>query len=64
MVEVRGGRVARVEAVACDVVRFTEIGVDVDGCGAVADVRSALGERASEELEQLGWAVARRAGAA
>ncbi|MGO9195812.1 MAG: metallophosphoesterase family protein [Acidimicrobiales bacterium] len=51
VVEVRGGRVARVEAVACDVVRFTEIGVDVDGCGAVADVRSALGERASEELE-------------
>lgn len=50
VVEVRGGRIAAVEAVACDVVRFSEIDLDLRGCDDLVDVRNALVDRAAEEV--------------
>lgn len=50
VVAVRDGRVAGIEHVACDVVRFVEVRADVTDCRSVADVRERLTRSAASEL--------------
>ncbi|MHB8243785.1 MAG: metallophosphoesterase family protein [Acidimicrobiales bacterium] len=52
VVEVHAGRVAAVEAVACDRIRFGLVEVDIAECEGAADVRSALVDAAADQLEQ------------
>ncbi|MHB1986723.1 MAG: metallophosphoesterase family protein [Acidimicrobiales bacterium] len=47
VVEVRGGRIEAVEAVACDRVRFAAIELDIAGLDGISDVHAELGERAA-----------------
>lgn len=50
VVSVEAGRVARLEEVACDRVRFGLLEVDVSSCDGAADVAAELAETAAEEL--------------
>jgi DNA repair exonuclease SbcCD nuclease subunit len=50
VVEVRGGRVASLEAVACDAVRFQELEFDVADCPSPAALHEALLSQAVREL--------------
>ncbi len=54
VVEVRSGRVASLEAVPCDRVRFVLLELDVSALEAVIEVRSQLAEAAAERLERAG----------
>lgn len=51
VVTVRGGRIAGLEAVECDVVRFAETCVDIGGCESLAELQQALVGAALTELE-------------
>jgi exonuclease SbcD len=42
VVHVRSGRVSELEAVPCDVVRFEQLDVEIDGCESVSDLRACL----------------------
>lgn len=51
VVHVNGGRVQEVEPVACDVVRFDAVEIDVADCSDLAELRARLASGAQERLE-------------
>jgi DNA repair exonuclease SbcCD nuclease subunit len=52
VVEVRGGRVAGCEFVACDRIRYAALEVDASTLGSIDGVRDALADAAHDELAQ------------
>ena len=52
VVHVSGGRVAELEHVACDRIRFAELEIDVSACEDLAELSGELGEAAAEALER------------
>jgi DNA repair exonuclease SbcCD nuclease subunit len=54
VVHVDDGRVASVEPVACDLVRFADADLDVTGYADIDEVRSGLLDLAAEQLDEAG----------